>query len=184
MHFIQSLFFAVYVNIADLHFDLNAYENAYINYQKALELNFDCFQALMGIVRIYAHRLQWDECYKFAKQAYQIEPTSSQSSFWFATSLYQLNRPNEAIKIFYKALDINPDSARTHFFLACSLEASAQQTTALFHYEKATELDNQFAEAFLIGVFSYLKLAYIMMHLKNISKQFTFNLIMLSVYLN
>ena len=97
-------FLQAYVNIADLHFDLNAYENAYINYQKALELNFDCFQALMGIVRIYAHRLQWDECYKFAKQAYQIEPTSSQSSFLFATSLYQLNRPNEACKYFIKLL--------------------------------------------------------------------------------
>ncbi len=92
------------------------------------------------------------------RRALALSPEWTEAHINLGTTLYQLDRMDEARKEFATAVTLDPLSALAEFNLGCVLEHNGQTIQAIEHLRRAVELSPEMADAHLNLALAYERL--------------------------
>ncbi len=133
---------------ANAHFDLAlAYSiagndtGAIPEYQKALELQPDFFEASVNFGQVLLRAKMPAEAVTQLERAHQQKPGEFTPAFYLAEGLFDLGRFGDAIPIYEAAVKIDPKSADAELGLGRSLAQTGKLDDAEPHYRNAAKLN-------------------------------------------
>ena len=111
------------------------------HYQKAIDLDAQCYPALNNLGAIYEREGDHARAEKVLLQALQINPSDGESYVNLGHVLYNEGRFPEAAARLEEALKRSPDSATAHFFLGSTYLKLGDLDRAESHLKQACTLD-------------------------------------------
>ena len=123
------------------------HEAAFENFQKALEINPEYFEAHYALGVLYATKELPDKASAHYKKALEIQSDSEKAHIQLAKILKSQGKVDEAISHYNEALAKNSDNEQAHYHLAVALMAKRNPMGALKHYQEALRIKPNFTEA-------------------------------------
>jgi protein O-mannosyl-transferase len=115
-------------------------DEAIEHFKRAIELQPDCLDALIGLGKAWASLNRFDDAVKQYKKALDIDGNCVEAHYNLGVAWARLRRLDEAIAEYGEALWIKPDLAEAHANLGGALEARGRIDEALTHYRTALAL--------------------------------------------
>src|SRR5438552_15961416 len=110
------------------------FEEASINYRRALEIDPYVVPALINLANIHYTRDEIAEAQALYERAIGLEPDVFEAHFNLGNIFHDLGRYLEAQACYREALALNPAYADAHFYLAVTLEKMGQSHDARPHW--------------------------------------------------
>jgi len=141
-----------YFNIARKDISKNNKDDAITNFERAVEINPNHFEALFHLANTYFSNGQFDQAIKTYEKATTVNPESQQTFFNFALVLETIGQREKAFEKLECSLEQNPNYARARKFLASLLQKEKLYDQAIAHYNyilqhDKKDFDTQFAVA-------------------------------------
>ena len=130
----------VFFNLGNIEYSQKSYQDAFDNYNKALNNNFVSAIVLVQMGRCLVGLNHLSDAKALYDNALEIDPHCSQAYIELAELKSIENEPEETIEYFYKALEINPNSALCLLRLAKYFSRLDQPKMALNFIQKALNL--------------------------------------------
>lgn len=129
-----------YLILANAQNELGAMDEATKGYERALEINPDCVEALVALANIHLLSNQDPrEALRLFEKALQFNPHSALLHRNIGSVLTRLGRPEEAFASFRRSLALSPDYAGAHFNFSLALLAHGRFGEAWREYEYRTQ---------------------------------------------
>lgn len=130
----------LYTELAEIHMDLNNYNEAAVDFKKASELKPDYYRARIGLAKAYIEGDEYDEALtvlnKLAKETPTAEILYQKGRAYFNKKSY-----SEAASSFRTVLSISPNHANAIYSLGLALEEEGKIEQALYFFKKAKDLN-------------------------------------------
>lgn len=118
----------------------NRFNDAVIEYQKALALWPDCLDARDGLGNVMLSTGRLDEAMVQYQEALEIEPQSPNARERYGDALIQKGLLNDAMRQYQIAVELKPDFAQAHENLGTCFARSGQLDQAILEYQQALKL--------------------------------------------
>lgn len=112
-------------------------EDAINHYQKALQLQPDCVEALNQLGQIYYLQGKVEEALALVQQAIKIQPDFAEAYKTLGNLLQEQGKIEAAMRAYSKAIEIKPDLAEAHVNLGNMFYKQGRLDEAIVAYKKA-----------------------------------------------
>lgn len=152
------------VNASDLYkkantfYELQRYEDALSNYQKAVEIKPEYARAWNGQAKVMYELNSYQEALSAYDKAIQIEPDYQDSWSGRGFVLNKLQRYQEAIYSFEKALKLQPENSVVWNAKGEALSKLKRYDEAIKSYEQAIEFEPEYEQAWYSKAWALYKL--------------------------
>jgi hypothetical protein len=120
-------------------YNRNELNNALKSFSKALKLQPDCYEALLGTAQCYRMKMETDLAQGEYKKAIEMDPKRHEAYFFLGMVEFQANRPEEALVSLKKAESLKPDLEDLQYFLGEIHQKLGKIGEAVKYYEKYME---------------------------------------------
>jgi tetratricopeptide (TPR) repeat protein len=132
---------AGYVNRAYYHAELEDLPSAIQDYNKALEIEPDCVDALTGRARLFFTLTQYDKSIADYSQVVRLDPNCQVAYRFRGCSYSRVDQMDKAFADFNEALKLNPKDGLSYFVRGTAHEKAGQNQLAADDYTAAA-MDN------------------------------------------
>ena len=122
-------------------------DKAIAQFQKALEIKPDYFEARNNLGNALLQKGQTDEAIASYQKALEIKPGYAEAHSNLGNALLQKGRTDEAIAQFQKAIEIQPEYAEARYNLGNVLLQKGHTDEAVVQFQKAVAIRPDYAEA-------------------------------------
>jgi tetratricopeptide (TPR) repeat protein len=136
-----------YNNLSSLLVKSGRNDEAFIHYQKALDIDSNSVETHNGLGVLLAKTNRADEAIARFRRALEINPNHVGSHYNLGTVLLQIGRTDDAIVQYRKALDIDPNSAEAQINFGILLAKNNRAEEAIAHFRKAAGIDPKSIDA-------------------------------------
>jgi len=129
-----------YISLGHQYYQEKNWQEALLNYQKAIEIDPNSPLIYYQIGDIYQNLKQWENAIAAFQQEITINPNLSWSYFFMGNSLIQLRLWKPAIDAYLNALKLKPDFVWSYYSLGYAYFQDNQWEKAIANYLKTIEL--------------------------------------------
>lgn len=126
-----------YYSAAEQHYLSQEYDSAYINYKKALRLDPEYEEAILGYGNVLVVRNERDSAIIMFDKALEINPDYKEAAYNKAAAFYDQKKYNEGIALLTPLIDANPDYYNAMLLLGDCYYTQNKFDEALPWYENA-----------------------------------------------
>ena len=134
-------------NLGNALFQKGNVDEAFVHYQKALQINPDYAEAHVNLGNALFKKGNVDEAFVHYQKALQINPDYAEAHVNLGNALLLRGNVDEAIVHYQKALHIEPDYATAHDNLGYALLQKGNVDEAIDHFQKALRINPEYAKA-------------------------------------
>jgi len=151
-----------------VYYDLEQYEKAISNYNKAIQLNPNDANTYNGRGLAYYDLEQYENAISNYNKAIQLNPNDANTYNGRGLAYYKLEQYKKAISDFKQAIELNLETARIFYFQGNAYKKLREYQKAISSYTRAIETDNYWGEGSLADAYYKRSLTY--KELGNINK--------------
>jgi tetratricopeptide (TPR) repeat protein len=129
-----------YNNLGDALFQKGAADEAFADFQRALEIKPDYTEAHNNLGGALLQKGAVDEAIAHFQRALEITPDNAVAHNNLGNALLQMGHADEAIAHFQRALEIKPDYTEAHNNLGNALLQKGAVDEAIAHFQRALEI--------------------------------------------
>jgi len=122
-------------------------DQAMVEFQKALEINPQCVEAITDMGAIHLKRKQFDQAIPLFQEALKIKPNLPETLNDLGIAFSQKGRVDEAITCYRKAVAANSDYAVVRFNLGMALLQQGKLDEAIAEFQAMLVLQPDYADA-------------------------------------
>ena len=137
-----------YSNRGNAYYDLEGYNEAIADYNRAIELDPKCATAYSNRGTAYSGLNKYDEAMEDYNRAIELDPNDATAYSNRGTAYYDLERYNEAIADYNRAIELDPKYATVYSNRGTAYSGLNKYDEAIADYNKEIELDPNFAMAY------------------------------------
>ncbi|MCF8001582.1 MAG: tetratricopeptide repeat protein [Halanaerobiales bacterium] len=138
-----------YLNIANLHKELNNLEKAAEFYRKALEMDDQNSNAYSELGDVLINQNNYQEAIEVLNKGVENNPDSLILNYKLGQAYYHNNNYEQAEKYLLKAVDIKQNYYRAHFHLGKLYQAQEKYQNAKYHLNETVKYNPDYAEAYI-----------------------------------
>lgn len=146
---------AVYVTLSRVHNGKGEYNLALLEIQRALKLEPNAPDALLGEAAVYANMGLKDKAEDTYKRAATLRPQSWSGYYELGAFYYRQHRYTDAIAAFERVLDITPDNAMVQATLGGIMQLLRKDDEAEKHLLRSIELQPSYTAYTNLGALYY-----------------------------
>ena len=148
---------AVRINLANIYFQNDRFDEAVPAYQAVMELEPDNITAISQLALIYQERGDSEKSIEMYEKV--LKTKSDNPNLWFNLGIlyFQMDEFDKAKASFDKVLEINPDDVETLMNLISSLWKVEMQKEAIPYLERVVELESENVMAWQFLFVAYTK---------------------------
>jgi len=132
-----------YISEGNLHYNLQQYEQAIQNYNKALELKPDFPKALYNRGIAYRYVGQYERAIQDYDKALELRPDYPEALVNRGLAYIHLGQYEQAIQDFNRAVELRADYATPRYNMACAYSVMNKPDEALKWLKEAIDLDEK-----------------------------------------
>jgi protein O-GlcNAc transferase len=138
-------------NLGVVLFNDRQYDEAIVNFQKALELNPNLIHAYNYLGNAFQEKKQFDESIKYYQKAIKVNPADPIAYINLGILFQNTKQHEKAIKYFKAALQLNPNLYQAYDYMGLSLTMESNMEKAIGSY-KSSLLINPNSEMTLVNL--------------------------------
>ncbi len=135
-----------YTNLGKVLTDQKRYDEALLNFKKAIQIKPNFVEANFNLGRLYEQMDEKDRAIAQYRKSIRINPNYVDAYNNLGALLLSQDKTDEAIEQFRTALQISPDFAKAHNNLGLALSKSGKLDAAMEQYNIALKLDPSLPE--------------------------------------
>ncbi|MBE9146849.1 tetratricopeptide repeat protein [Planktothrix mougeotii] len=147
-----------YINLGQQYYQQKNWQEALVNYQKAIEIQPNTPLIHYQIGEIYWNLQDWENAIAAFQQEITLNANFPGSYFFMANSLMQLRLWKPAIDAYLKALQLQPDFVWSYYGLGYAYFQDHQWENAIANYLKTIELKPDLIDSYQNLGYSCIKL--------------------------
>lgn len=124
-------------NLGVILFNNQQYDEAIVNFQKALELNPNLLHAYNYLGNAFQEKKQFDKSITYYQQAIQINPTDPTAYINLGIVFQNTKQHEKAIKYFEAALQLNPNLYQAYDYMGLSLNIEGNIEKTIGSYQSS-----------------------------------------------
>jgi len=132
-----------YVQMGQECINLNSFDAALANFDKALKLNSINTDARIGKARILLSQSKLRKALAEVNKALDISPSLFKALYWKAKVLFKMQNTEDAISILERCTSLKPNNINVHLLYGDVLSAAGDDNNAAIHYAIAEQLKKQ-----------------------------------------
>jgi tetratricopeptide (TPR) repeat protein len=132
-----------YVQMGQECINLNSFDAALANFDKALKLNSINTDARIGKARILLSQSKLRKALAEVNKALDISPALFKALYWKAKVLFKMQNTEDAISILGRCTSLKPNNINVHLLYGDVLSAAGDDNNAAIHYAIAEQLKKQ-----------------------------------------
>jgi tetratricopeptide (TPR) repeat protein len=174
----------VYSSRGNLLQDLNKYQEALADYDKAIALKPENAEAYLNRENVLNELSRYEEAIESQNKAIELDPSYAKAYYNCGVNLGELKRYEQALTNYENAIDINPDYAEAYSNRGNILKELMRHDEALSSYDQAILIKSDDAEAYFNRGVVFGELKQIKRAINNYEKSISLNPYYAEAYLN
>lgn len=138
-----------YLNIANLHNELNHLEKSVEYYRKALEVDEENTTAYSELGDVLIRQENYQEATDILNKGVEINPESIILNYKLGLAYYKNKNYEQAEKYLLKTVDIKQNYYRAHFYLGKLYDAQEKYQNAKYYLNETVKYNPDYAKAYI-----------------------------------